>query len=75
MDICVQQTMDIEHRILEILEKNSEGVTLLELASWIEVHRHTLTKYVYKLEGENRIKIRKVGIAKLCYLADRGCSR
>lgn len=64
--------MDIETKILEVLKLKKEGVTILELAKDLGVHRHTLTKYIYKLEGEGRIKVRKVGVAKLCYLNDSG---
>lgn len=60
--------MDIEKKILEELKKESSGITLSDLADKLKVHRHTLTKYVYKLEGAEKIRVRKIGIAKLCYL-------
>ncbi|MGC9310635.1 MAG: hypothetical protein ACP5E4_02830 [Candidatus Aenigmatarchaeota archaeon] len=62
--------MDIEKKILGILGKRREGVTLMELADELKIHRHTLTKYVYKLDGEGKITLRKVGVAKLCYLKE-----
>ena len=58
-----------EHKIIKYLKKHPEGVMILDLADAIGVHRHTVTKYVYRLEGAGKIKIRKVGIAKLCYLS------
>jgi DNA-binding Lrp family transcriptional regulator len=63
--------MDIEKRILRALKNNREGLTISELAKKLKLHRHTIPKYIYKLEGERKIKIRKVGVAKLCYLKDR----
>lgn len=60
----------IEQKILNYLKKHPEGVMILDLAEAIGVHRHTVTKYVYRLEGAGKIKVRKVGIAKLCYLAE-----
>jgi DNA-binding MarR family transcriptional regulator len=57
----------IEKKIITYLKKHPEGTMMLDLADAIGVHRHTVTKYVYRLEGMSRIVIRKIGIAKLCY--------
>jgi hypothetical protein len=64
--------MDIEKEVQDILETKRDGGTILELAGMLNIHRHTLTKYIYKLEGEGKIIIRKVGPAKLCYLSQEG---
>ena len=58
----------IETKILNYVNKHPEGTMLLDLADVVGAHRHTVTKYVYRLEGAGKIKIRKIGIAKLCYL-------
>ncbi len=60
--------MSTEAKILKYLKKHPEGTMILDLADAIGAHRHTITKYVYRLEGMGKIKIRKIGIAKLCYL-------
>jgi len=60
--------MKVENKILEYLKKHPEGTMILDLAEAVGAHRHTTTKYVYHLEGAGKIKIRKIGIAKLCYL-------
>ncbi len=62
--------MDIENETLKVLKENAGGLTILELADSLKIHRHTLTKYIYKLEGEERIRVRRVGAAKLCYLSE-----
>lgn len=59
----------LEKRMLKYLRKHPEGTTMLDLAAALGVHRHTVTKYVYRLEGAGKIRIRKVGIAKLCYVS------
>ena len=64
----------IETKIMKYLKKHPEGIMILDLADAIGAHRHTITKYVYRLEGAGKIKIRKLGIAKLCYL-NRGDSK
>ncbi len=60
--------MPIENKIVKYLKKHQEGTMILDLADGIGAHRHTVTKYVYRLEGMGLLKIRKIGIAKLCYL-------
>ena len=60
--------MNPEARILDYLKKHPEGITILNLADALGVHRHTATKYVYSLEGKGLLRIRKIGFAKLCYL-------
>lgn len=60
--------MDLEARILDYLKKHPEGITILDLSEALGAHRHTVTKYVYHLEGSGKIVIRKIGFAKLCYL-------
>ena len=59
---------ETEKKILKYLKKHPEGTMILDLAKALKIHRHTATKYVYRLEGAQKIKIRKIGIAKLCYL-------
>lgn len=59
---------DAEKRILEYLRKNKEGDTFSGIAKATGMHRHTATKYIYKLIGEGKIRIRKISTAKVCYL-------
>ena len=58
---------EIEGKILGYLENHPDGTMMIDLADALKVHRHTITKYVYRLEGMGKIKVRKLGIAKLCY--------
>ncbi len=60
--------MDLESKILGYLKKHPEGIMILDLADAVGAHRHTVTKYVYRLEGRGSLSVRKIGIAKLCYL-------
>ena len=61
-------TEKIEEKIMKYLGKHPEGIMILDLADALGVHRHTVTKYVYRLEGMGLLRIRKIGIAKLCYV-------
>ena len=58
----------MDKKIIHHLKKNPQGLMISEIADALNVHRHTITKYIYRLEGMGLIKIRKVGIAKLCYI-------
>jgi len=61
-----------EKRILNYLRKNKEGDTFCGIADAIGVHRHTATKYIYKLIGEGKIRIREISTAKVCYIKEGG---
>ena len=58
-----------EKKILKYLEKNREGDTFSGIAKALGMHRHTATKYIYKLIGEGKIRIRRISTAKVCVLA------
>jgi len=59
---------DVSNTILKVLVKHPEGLTINQVADELGIHRHTLTKYIYELSGAEKITIRKVGVAKLCYI-------
>jgi len=59
---------EIKNRILGILRYNPDGLTMIKIASLIGVHRNTIPKYLYELKGEERVRIRLIGPAKLFYL-------
>ena len=59
---------DIKNKILGILRRNPEGLTMIKIASIIGVHRNTIPRYLYELKGEEKVRIRKIGPAKLFYL-------
>jgi len=57
-----------KEKIIAVLEKHPEGLTMKEIAKAIGMHRINVSKYVYALIGEGIITERAVGSAKLCYL-------
>lgn len=57
-----------EKKILNYLKKKKEGDTFKGIASALGIHRHTATKYIYKLIGEGKIRTRNISTAKVCYL-------
>jgi len=67
---CTALAMEnnFRERILEVLSKHPEGLTLTQIAKELGVHRHTITKYVYQLEGAHVVVMRDLKTLKLCYL-------
>lgn len=59
---------EIKDRILKNLSKHPEGLTITQIAKEIGSNRHTITKYIYELEGADIIFMRDLKTLKLCYL-------
>lgn len=68
-------TRNIKEKILTILKKNPEGLTTIRIARLIGVHRNTIPRYLYELKGEEKIRIREIGSAKLFYLNEKFVKR
>lgn len=64
------QKCDIQERIVSLLSHRREGLTLLDIAGALGIHRHTVRKYVNILTNEGAMVQRGVGQAKLCYLSE-----
>ncbi|MCX6820397.1 MAG: hypothetical protein NT016_00360 [Candidatus Aenigmarchaeota archaeon] len=60
---------DVRERMVDLLEAHPEGLTILGIADALKLNRNTVTKYIYELSGANIIAQRRVGSAKLCFLA------
>jgi DNA-binding IclR family transcriptional regulator len=59
---------NVRERIINVLIKHPEGLTLLNISNLIGMNRVTISKYVYGLIAEDMIYQKKIGPAKLCYL-------
>ena len=66
------QNNSIKDKIVETLHEHPEGLTILKIAEYVGVHRHTVTKYIYELIGGNKIRVREIAAAKVCFLVDDG---
>jgi predicted ArsR family transcriptional regulator len=55
-------------KIIVLLRKHPEGLTIMEIAELLDVSRITIAKYVYGLTVEGMVRQRQIGPAKLCYL-------
>ena len=53
-------------KIIEILEKEStSGLTITELVKTSKLSRHIVLKTLAQLEGADKVRIRKAGMAKI----------
>jgi len=66
-----QCTMDRQKKILELLRKNTDGLTIIEIARALKLSRNTVPVVLAELKGANKIRVRPVGKAKLHYLKKR----
>jgi len=65
----------IREKIIEVLKKNPQGLTIMDISKILEINRATITKYLYELSGAGVVTHRKIGTAKLCFLAKKGEKR
>lgn len=51
-----------------LLRKNTDGLTVTEIAQILKISRNTVAVALAELKGEGRMRVREVGMAKLHYL-------
>jgi len=51
----------------ELLKKNNDGLTIVEIAEKLGISRNTVAVALAELKGAEMIRIREVGRAKLHY--------
>lgn len=53
--------------VIEILKKNSDGLTIIEISRELKISRNTVAVALAELKGAELIRVRPVGKAKLHY--------
>lgn len=56
--------------IVDLLKKETDGLTIVEIARKLNISRNTAAVALAELKGEKSIRIRPVGIAKLHYISE-----
>lgn len=54
--------------VVKLLEKNTDGLTVTDIATILKISRNTVAVALAELKGAKRLRIRPVGMAKLHYL-------
>ena len=57
----------LKQKIEQTLSEHSSGLSILEISSILEAHRHTVAKYIRELVSERKVYQRDVGNIKLHY--------
>lgn len=60
-----------KERIIKVLSKHPEGLSIAEISQLIDADRHTVAKYIHELIGGEKIYQRDLGTIKLHYLPSR----
>lgn len=53
--------------VVDLLKKNTDGITIVEIADLLKISRNTVAVALAELKGAELIRIRQVGMAKLHY--------
>ncbi len=53
--------------VVELLKTNTDGLTIIEIATELKISRNTVAVALAELKGAKLIRIRPVGMAKLNY--------
>ena len=56
-----------KRNVEDLLKKHSEGLTTVEISNFLKISRNTVAVALAELKGEQKIRIRPVGKAKLNY--------
>ena len=59
--------MNKKEKVIKLLKKNTDGLTIIEIANHLKISRNTVPVILAELKGEKAIRIRPVGKAKLHY--------
>ncbi|MBA7627784.1 hypothetical protein ES703_35252 [subsurface metagenome] len=62
--------MSNKGKVIGVLKKHKEGLTIQDLANLSNLSRNTVTTILAELRGQGKIKMREIGMAKVHYWGD-----
>jgi len=63
--------MNKKEKAIRLLKRNTDGLTIIEIAKELKISRNTVPVILAELKGAKLIRIREVGKAKLHYWGDK----
>jgi DNA invertase Pin-like site-specific DNA recombinase len=63
--------MPKKEQVTKLLQRNTDGLTITEIAKALKISRNTVPVILAELKGEKKIRIRPVGKAKLHYWKEK----
>ena len=59
--------MSKKELVIQLLKKETDGLTIIEIAKILKISRNTVAVALAELKGAELVRIRPVGMAKLHY--------
>lgn len=75
LSITVNAKNGIEEKIIDVLSKHPEGITIIDISRDVGAHRNTVSKYIFGLVKEGVVTQRRIGVVSICYLSKKGEKR
>jgi predicted transcriptional regulator len=66
---------EVDKKIIEFLEKHPEGLTIVSIGKELNLHRNTVSKYIFGLVKEGIVNQRRIGVVSICSLSKGGKQR
>lgn len=60
-------TNNKKNLVIEVLKRNGDGLTVIEIANMLKISRNTVAVALAELKGAELIRVREIGRAKLNY--------
>lgn len=67
MHNCSKMVKNKKDLVVEVLKKNRDGLTIIEISRILKISRNTVAVALAELKGAELIRIRPIGKAKLHY--------
>jgi DNA-binding transcriptional ArsR family regulator len=59
------RSRNVKNKLVKILKQNSKGLTITELVGKSSLSRSAIIVELAKLEGANKVSVRRAGMAKI----------
>lgn len=64
------RALNVRNKLIKILKENLRGLTITELVKESKLSRSAIIVELAKLEGANKVRVRRAGMAKIYSLVE-----